>query len=571
MQTEQTNELKEYSEVIRWLNDESLQILNKGYLLKGETPYTAMQRIARAGQRHLIGTPLYEESYDKFMWLMVSGILGISSPIWANMGTQRGLPISCFNVHLTDSILGITNKLGEVITQTKIGGGTSGYFGELRPRGSEIKNNGKSSGAVSFMQLFDTSMNVVSQGSTRRGSFAAYLDIDHADVQEFLNIKDIGSPIQNLFFGVNVTHEWMDSMIAGDIEKRKTWARVLESRQQKGLPYIFFTDNVNDGRPQIYKDREAVVKSSNLCAEIALPSTAEESFVCCLSSMNLELYDEWKDTDAIFWSVVLLDTVMSEFIEKTEEMPYMEATNKFAKRHRAIGLGVLGYHSLLQKKGLPFGSFEASRLNNKIFKQLKEQSYEASEKLGEILGVAPIFGEGETTDVPRRNSTLNAIAPTTSNSAILGQLSPGIEPSASNYFKVGLAKGNFMRKNKYLQPILAERGFDNDETWRSIMLDNGSVMNLPKEVLSDEEKQVFLTFREISPMDIITTASQRQKYIDQAQSINLQIPSTMPVKDVNFLYMEAWKKGIKTLYYQRSSSVSKEMMVKFVSCSGCEG
>lgn len=544
---------------IWWLNDESEQMLNRGYLLKGETVEGAIDRITTAAAKRLYKPELQ----TAFKEMIVKGWISFSSPVWANMGTQRGLPISCFNVHIPDSIEGITHKMGEVIMQTKIGGGTSGYFGELRHRGTAVTDNGKSSGAVSFMKLFDTAMDVVSQGGVRRGAFAAYLDIDHGDIEEFLTIKDIGSPIQNLFLGVCVPDYWMQDMIDGDIDKRKIWARVLESRQQKGLPYIFFTDNVNRNKPQVYKDKGLTINASNLCSEIMLPSREEESFICCLSSMNLELYDEWKDTDAVKLAVYFLDAVLSEFIEKTEGNYYLQSARNFAIRHRALGLGVLGYHSYLQKNMIPFESFEATQFNARAFRQIKEQAEAASRELANIYGEPELLkGYG------LRNTTTMAIAPTTSSSAILGQTSPGIEPFASNYYKAGLAKGNFMRKNKYLAKLLEEKGLDTEETWRTIMLNHGSVQHL--EGLTDHEKAVFKTFKEISPMEIISQAAQRQQYIDQAQSLNLQIPSTMPVKDVNYLLIEAWKKGVKTLYYQRSSSVSKELMVNFVNCASCE-
>ena len=544
---------------IWWLNDESEQMLNRGYLLKGETVEGAIDRITTAAAKRLYKPELI----PAFKEMITKGWISFSSPVWANMGTQRGLPISCFNVHVPDYIEGITHKLGEVIMQTKIGGGTSGYFGELRNRGTAVTDNGKSSGAVSFMKLFDTAMDVVSQGGVRRGAFAAYLDIDHGDIEEFLNIKEIGSPIQNLFMGVCVPDYWMQDMIDGDMDKRKIWAKVLESRQKKGLPYIFFTDNVNRNKPQVYKDKGAVINASNLCSEIMLPSTADESFICCLSSMNLELYDEWKDTNAVKLAIYFLDAVLSEFIDKTEGNYYLQGARNFALRHRALGLGVLGYHSYLQKNMIPFESMEAKMFNAKAFKQIQEQSIIASKELANIYGEPEVLkGYG------LRNTTTMAIAPTTSSSAILGQTSPGIEPFASNYYKAGLAKGNFMRKNKYLAKLLEEKGLDNEDVWREIMLNHGSVQHMKE--LSQTEKDVFKTFKEISPMEIITQAAQRQQYIDQAQSLNLNIPASLAIKDVNNLMIEAWKMGVKTLYYQRSQSVSKELMVNFVTCSSCE-
>ena len=544
---------------IWWFNEESEQMLNRGYLLNGETLEGAIDRITSAAARRLYKPELK----DAFKEMIVKGWISFSSPIWANMGTQRGLPISCFNVHIPDSVEGITHKMGEVIMQTKIGGGTSGYFGELRHRGTAVTDNGKSSGSVSFMKLFDTAMDVVSQGGVRRGAFAAYLDIDHGDIEEFLQIRDIGNPIQNLFTGVCVPDYWMQDMIDGDADKRRVWAKVLESRQQKGMPYILFTDNVNRNKPQVYKDKGLTINASNLCSEIMLPSTADESFICCLSSMNLELYDEWKDTNAVKLAIYFLDAVLSEFIEKTEGNYYLSAARNFAIRHRALGLGVLGYHSYLQRNMIPFESMEAKMFNAKVFKQIQEQSLAASKELANIYGEPELLkGYGV------RNATTMAIAPTTSSSAILGQTSPGIEPFASNYYKAGLAKGNFIRKNKYLAKLLEKKGLDTEDVWRDIMLNHGSVQHMNQ--LTQEEKDVFKTFKEISPLEIVTQAAQRQQYIDQAQSLNLNIPSSMPIKDVNKVIIDAWKMGVKTLYYQRSQSVSKELVINFMNCSSCE-
>ncbi|WP_051951455.1 ribonucleoside-diphosphate reductase subunit alpha [Flavobacterium sp. ASV13] len=542
-----------------WKNSESEQILNRGYLLKGETVEGAIDRICTAAARRLYKPELKES----FVEMIERGWMSISSPIWANMGTERGLPISCFNVHVPDEIEGITHKLGEVIMQTKIGGGTSGYFGELRERGSAVTDNGKSSGAVSFMKLFDTAMDTISQGGVRRGAFAAYLDVDHPDIEEFLKIKSIGNPIQNLFTGISVPDYWMQEMIDGDIEKRQIWAKVLESRQQKGLPYIFFSDNVNKNKPQVYKDKNLRINASNLCSEIMLPSDFDESFICCLSSMNLELYEEWKDTEAVKLAIFFLDAVLQEFIEKTEGNYYLSAANKFAKRHRALGLGVLGWHSYLQKNMIPFEGLEAKMKTTEIFKHISDKADKATQDLARIYGEPELLkGYG------RRNTTTMAIAPTTSSSAILGQTSPGIEPFSSNYYKAGLSKGNFMRKNKYLKQLLEEKGLDNEEVWRGIMLNGGSVQHM--EQLTQTEKDVFKTFKEISQLEIVQQAAIRQKFVDQGQSLNLNIPAELPIKEVNRLMIESWQLGIKSLYYQRSQSVSKELVTSLVSCSSCE-
>ena len=542
-----------------WKNEESEQILNRGYLLNGETVEKAIERVCTAAAQRLYKPELKEA----FKEMVENGWMSFSSPIWANMGTERGLPISCFNVHMPDNIEGITHKLGEVIMQTKIGGGTSAYFGSLRGRGSAVTDNGKSSGAVSFMRLFDTAMDTISQGGVRRGAFAAYLDIDHPDIGEFLNIKDIGHPIQNLFYAVCVPDYWMQEMIDGDIAKREIWARVLESRQQKGLPYIFFTDNVNRAKPQVFKDHNLTIHGSNLCSEIMLPSTEDESFICCLSSLNLELYDEWKDTDAIKLAVFFLDAVLQEFIAKTEGNHYLGNANRFAKRHRALGLGVLGWHSYLQRNMIAFESMKAKQLTHSIFSELHEKTEKATIELARIYGEPDLLkGYG------RRNTTVMAIAPTTSSSAILGQSSPGIEPFVSNYYKAGLSKGNFIRKNKYLKALLEQKEMDTEDVWRSIMLNHGSVQHL--EGLTEHEKDVFKTFREISQLEIIQQASIRQKFVDQGQSLNLNIPPGLPVKEVNKLLIEAWKLGVKSLYYQRSQSVSKELVNTLTVCSSCE-
>lgn len=398
---------------------------------------------------------------------------------------------------------------------------------------------------------------------TRRGAFAAYLDIDHPDFEEFLQIRDIGNPIQNLFTVACIPDYWMQEMVDGDMEKRRIWAKVLESRQQKGLPYLFFTDNVNKNKPQVYKDNKLTISHSNLCSEIALPDGVDESFVCCLSSLNLELYDEWKNTDTVKLAIYFLDAVMSEFIENSAGIPGLEAVNKFARRHRSLGLGVMGYHSYLQKNNIPFESMEAKTFNAKVFKEIESKARKASKELAKVYGEPELLkGYG------LRNTTLMAIAPTTSSSAILGQTSPGVEPFASNYYKAGLAKGNFMRKNKYLEAKLEELGKNTEEVWRDIMLNRGSVQHL--DFLDDHTKAVFRTFKEISQREIITQAVQRQRYIDQAQSINLNIPPDIPLKDVNALYIYAWQSGLKTLYYQRSESVAKNMAMNFNNCTSCE-
>lgn len=549
-----------------WLTEESQAMLERGYLLPNQTVEEKLNVICK------YAASFYKDEVglkERFLEIFERGWCSLSSPIWANFGEDRGLPISCFSSFVPDDLDKIYGTLHEVAMMTKLGGGTSGYFGKLRPLGTPIKGGGISSGLMSFTELFDTTTKVVSQSGVRRGAFAAYLDIDHPEIEEFLKVKDKGHSLQTINTAVSVSDEWMKQMKDGDKEKRELWAKILKSRREKGIPYIFFSDTANRNKPQIYKDTNSTIHSSNLCSEIFLPTSEMESFVCCLMSMNLSTYDEWKNTDAVILAVMILDAVMSDFIKKTKNLPYMQRAHNFAVRHRALGLGVLGWHSLLQQKMIPFESFEAQQLNTSIFKYLKEKSYEASIELGEKYGYAPIFEGVETTDTKRRNTTLMAIAPTTSSSSILGQVSPSIEPYASNYFVAGLAKGSFSRKNTELEKLLESKGKNTEDVWKNIIQNQGSVQQLG--FLSENEKKVFKTFQEISPLAIIQQAAARQSFIDQGQSVNLKIPSSMGIKDINTIHMEAWELGLKSLYYQRGTSVAKEAVLEMMECKSCEG
>ena len=547
-----------------WLTDESKQMLERGYLLPNQTVDEKLNSICK------YAASFYKDEEglkEKFLELFERGWCSLSSPIWANFGEDRGLPISCFNTYIPDSMDGIYGALHEVAMETKLGGGTSGYF-KLRPIGSPIKGGGISSGLMSFIELFDTTTKVVSQAGVRRGAFAAYVDIEHPEIEKFLTVKDKQSSLQSINTGICVSDEWMKLMEDGDKEKREIWAKILKSRREKGIPYLFFSDTVNKNKPQIYKDTNSIINASNLCNEIYLPTSETESFVCCLLSMNLFTYDEWENTDAVKLAVMFLDAVMSDFIKKVKDIPSMYKTYNFAKRHRALGLGVMGWHSLLQQKMIPFESFEAQQLNTSIFKYLKENSYKASIEIGDKYGYAPIFDEVETSDIKRRNTTLLALAPTTSSSSILGQVSPSVEPYASNYFVAGLAKGSFTRKNLQLENLLINKNKNTEDVWKSIIQNQGSVQHL--DFLTDREKEVFKTFQEISPFTIIQQASARQYFIDQGQSINLKIPNAMSIRDVNKVHMEAWKLGLKGLYYQRGTSVAKEAVLSMMECKSCE-
>ena len=552
---------EKHSEDFYWLNEDSRDFLQNGYLLEGVTAEERIREIAENAEEILD-----EDGFaDKFFDYMSRGFYSLASPVWSNFGLERGLPISCFGSHVEDDMDSILFTQAEVGKMTKLGGGTSGYLGDLRPRGTPIKNNGKSNGSYSFTELFDTEISVVSQGETRRGQFAGYIDIEHDDLEEWLNIKQEGDPVQNIYYGVIVGDDWFQEMIDGDEEKRETWAQIIETRINIGVPYILFRGNVNGGKPQVYKDKDYQINASNLCSEIALPAGPDESFVCCLSSMNALHYDEWKDTDAVETLTYFLDAVMEEFIQKAEGEQFMERAVRFAKKHRAVGIGVLGWHSYLQSKMLPFNSPEAMQENNKVFKTIRERSYEASEELAEK------FGEPEVLEgYGRRNTTTMAVAPTQSSSIILGQVSPSIEPLKANYFVRDGAKLKSTQKNRFLKELLQQKGKDTVDVWDSIMRNDGSVQHL--DFLTEEEKDVFKKFSEIPQMAIIKQAAQRQQYIDQSQSLNISIdPDNVSIKDINQLYIEAWESGVKSLYYQKSVNAAQKFSREMLECAACEG
>jgi ribonucleoside-diphosphate reductase alpha chain len=544
---------------MRWLTEYSQAFLDDGYLLPGQTVQDAVWLKAMAAEK-ILGKPDFAKKfYDYFE----RGWYSFSTPVWTNFGTDRGLPISCFGATVYDNMPSILSVASEVGMETKYGGGTSGYFGNLRPRGSTIRNNGTSAGSVHFMQLFDTMANIVSQGSTRRGSFAAYLDANHKDIFEFLAIQSEGHPIQKMHFGVCIPEGWMQSMIGGDEYKRKVWAKIIESRLHKAEPYIVFLDNVNNNTVDVYKDKGMRITHSNLCTEILLPDNDLESFVCDLGSMNLFYYDEWKDTDAVETKIYFLDSVMTEFIQKAKNLPGMERPVRFAERHRALGLGVFGWHSYLQANMIPYESMEAKYKNVEIFKLIQAKSYEASRQLAIEYGEPEILkGYG------RRNTTTMAPAPTTSSAFIIGQASTSTEPWMDNYFTQNLAKGKFSVKNPQLEKVLDKKGKNDYNTWMSILKNKGGVQHL--DFLDDHEKAVFKTLAEISQKEIIIQAAQRQPYIDQGQSTNLFIHPSTPAKLISKLYIEAWELGCKTLYYQYGKNSAKEFADNLLVCKNCE-
>ena len=553
-----------------WLTEHSRNFLASGYIDPDVKAETRIREIANRAEE-ILGIKGYG---DKFYHYMSEGFFSLASPVWSNFGKKRGLPISCFGSNISDDMGNILYSQSEVGMMSKLGGGTSGYFGHLRHRGASVKNNGEASGSVHIMQLFESMVDVVSQGSVRRGRFSPYLPIEHQDISEFLDIGTEGNPIQELTHGVTVTDKWMEEMIEGDQEKRNIWAKVIQRRGEIGYPYIFYKDKANNGAPKVFKDKKHVINASNLCTEIMLPTNDNWSFVCVLSSLNVLHYEKWKNTDAVETMVYFLDAIITEFLEKLEcyrDSPnkddqqtflFMERAYNFAKDNRALGLGVLGWHSLLQSKMLPFNSPESFKINNEVFKLIQEKSYKASEKLAET------FGEPKTLKgYGRRNATLNAIAPTTSSAFILGQVSQGIEPIWSNIYVKDIAKVKTTIKNPFLLKLLQEKNKDTKEVWNSIRNADGSVQEL--DFLTKEEKDVFRTYAEIDQMDIILQAAGRQSYIDQGQSLNVMISPDMAAKEINKLYITAWKLGLKSLYYQHSMNAAQKF-AQNKECKSCE-
>ena len=544
---------------IYWLNKEAITFLERGYLAKGQTALERIRQIAESAEK-ILNKKGFADKFENYMY---KGWYSLSSPVWANFGSGRGLSISCNGSYISDNMASILEKTAEVGMLTKYGAGTSGYFGELRGRGASISVGGSSSGPVHFMELFDGVTRVVSQSNVRRGSFAAYLPIDHPDITEFLDIREEGHAIQDLSIGVCVPDYWMKKMVAGDTDCRKIWARVIKKRFESGYPYIFFTDNVNNSAPQVYKDKKMKIHASNLCSEICLSSSPDETFVCNLSSMNLLHYDQWKNSDAVETLTYFLDAVMEDYIKATENIQFMRSAHNFAKNQRALGIGSLGWHSYLQSKMVAFESLEAKMLNTQIHRFIRDKSIAASKEMAKEYGEPPLLkGYG------LRNVTTMAIAPTTSSSFILGQVSPSIEPLESNYYTKDLAKGKFTYKNPYLIEVLKKYEKNTADVWKSIMIKGGSVQHLT--FLTDGEKDVFKTFGEISQKEIIIQAAARQKFIDQGQSINLKIHTKVSAKDANELLIFAWEQGVKCLYYQRGTNPAQELGRSILECKSCE-
>ena len=569
-----------------------LKTISKGYVLAGEKPKDAYWRVCTAVARRLDKPQLASKFFD-YIW---RGWLNLATPVLSNTGTDRGLPISCFGIDVGDSIQEIGQKNLEMMLLAKHGGGVGIGINMIRPAGSKITGNGTSDGIVPFCKIFDSTILATNQGAVRRGAASVNLNIEHKDFEEWLEIRepkgDVNRQSLNLHQCAVVGDKFMRKLEDGDEEARRKWGKLLQKRKATGEPYIMYKGNVNKQNPEAYKKNGLKVFMTNICSEIALHTDESHSFVCCLSSLNLAKYDEWKDTDLIYTAIWFLDGVLEEFIQKAKNMRGFENSVRSAEKGRALGLGVLGWHTYLQQRGVSFEGLPAQFETRKIFSQIKIESERASRDLAKEYG-EPLWCVG----TEMRNTHLRAIAPTVSNSKLSGNISPGIEPWAANVFTEQTSKGTFIRKNPELERVLRKIGINNKETWDKILEDGGSVQDIdelekwgflgnkltniqeiPKTAIQSKEvdwvKDVYKTFKEINQLELIKQAGIRQQYIDQAVSLNLAFPSQASPKWINQVHLEAWKEGIKTLYYMRTESVLRGDIAARATdpdCVSCDG
>jgi ribonucleoside-diphosphate reductase alpha chain len=572
-----------------WANTEIyVKTISKGYLLVGETPKDAYWRVCTTVARRL-GKPQMASKFFDYVW---KGWLNLATPVLSNTGTDRGLPISCFGIDVGDSIQEIGTKNLEMMLLAKHGGGVGFGMNMIRPAGTKITGNGTSDGVVPFAKIYDSTIIATNQGSVRRGAASINLNIEHGDFDEWIEIRepkgDVNRQCLNLHQCVIVGDKFMRKLEDGDSEARRRWSKVLQKRKATGEPYIMYKGNVNKHNPEAYKQNSLKVYMTNICSEITLHTDESHSFVCCLSSLNVAKYDEWKDTDLIYTATQFLDGVLEEFIQKAKNMRGFENSVRSAEKGRALGLGVLGWHTYLQQKGIPFESLTAQFETRKIFSQIKIESERASRDMANEYG-EPLWCVG----TGMRNTHLRAIAPTVSNSKLSGNVSAGIEPWAANVFTEQTAKGTFIRKNPTLEKVLRKIGINTKETWDKILADGGSVQGLDElnnwcycdsklitigEVPEGKEvdwvKDVFKTFKEINQLELVRQAGVRQQYVDQSVSLNLAFPSEATPKWLNTVHMEAWKQGVKTLYYTRTESVLRGDIAEQAmnpDCLSCDG
>ena len=546
-----------------------------GYLLPDETPKEAYIRVSKAVARRL-DKPEMADRFFEYIW---NGWLCLASPVLSNTGTDRGLPISCFGIDVADSIFDIGTKNLEMMLLAKHGGGVGIGINQIRPAGAKITGNGTSDGVVPFCKIYDSTILATNQGSVRRGAASVNLNIEHADFEDWIEIRepkgDVNRQSLNMHQCAIIGDKFMRKLTAGDKVARRKWGKLLQKRKATGEPYIMFKGNVNKNNPVAYKENALKVYMTNICSEIALHTDENHSFVCCLSSLNLAKYDEWKHTNLIYDSIWFLDGVMEEFIQRAKGLKGFENAIRSAQKGRAVGLGVLGWHTYLQQKGLPFEGLLSQYETRRIFSQIKIESERASMALAELYG-EPLWCVG----TGMRNTHLRAVAPTVSNSKLSGNISPGIEPWAANVFTDQSAKGTFIRKNPTLEKVLEENNLNNKKIWDQILKDGGSVQGvkaLEKITLGDHDiplKEVFRTFKEINQLELINQAGIRQQYVDQSVSLNLAFPSEAEPKFINKVHLDAWKKGVKTLYYMRTESVLRGDIAERAvdpDCVACDG
>jgi ribonucleoside-diphosphate reductase alpha chain len=579
-----------------WANTEVyVKTVSKGYLLKGETPKDAYWRVSTTVAKRL-GKP---EMASKFFDYIFRGWLNLATPVFSNTGTERGLPISCFGIDVADSIADIGGKNLEMMLLAKHGGGVGIGVNQIRPAGSKISQNGTSDGVVPFCKIYDSAVLATNQGSVRRGAASVNIDIEHGDFWDWIEIRepkgDVNRQCLNVHQCVVVSDTFMDKLEQGDKDARKRWTAVLRKRKSTGEPYIMYKGNINRQNPEAYKKNGLKVYMTNICSEITLHTDENHSFVCCLSSLNLAKYDEWKDTDLIYTATWFLDGVLEEFIQRAKYMRGFENSIRSAEKGRALGLGVLGWHTYLQDKNIPFDSMPAQFETRKIFSQLKIESERASRDMAREYG-EPLWCSG----TGMRNTHLRAIAPTVSNSKLSGNVSAGIEPWAANVFTEQTAKGTFIRKNPTLEKALEKIGHNTKEAWDQILADGGSVQGLVvmdnyrvklgevtnpitlnkfsklpehEQTLYIPLKDVYLTFKEINQLELVRQAGIRQQYIDQAVSLNLAFPTEAEPKFINQVHLEAYQAGVKTLYYMRTESVLRGDIAARATqdCLACDG
>ena len=556
-----------------WMNEISLSMISKGYLLPDEDVYGAFKRVSRAAAKRLKRKDLQPYFYEA----MVKNWLCLASPVLSNMGTERGMPISCFGIDTDDSIEGIALANSELMRLSSQGGGVGIGVSRIRGRGKSISGNGVSEGVVPWIKIYDSTILATNQGSVRRGAASVNLNINHPDIEEFLMIRrpkgDVNRQCLNMHQCVVIDDAFMNRVEEREPKALKLWGEILKTRLETGEPYIMFEDNVNNNNPEAYKKNNLHVSMTNICSEISLYTDELHSFICCLSSLNLARWEEWNKytfengmtlPELTCW---FLEGVLQEFIDRSKNIRFMENTYRSASKGRAIGIGVLGWHTFLQEKNIPFAGLQANSYTRLMFDFIEKEALKASRDQAELYG-EPEWCKG----TGLRHTHHLAIAPTVSNAHISGGVSPSVEPIPANVFNLKTAKGTFIKRNPTLEKLLESKGYNIDSVWDQIAKDKGSVMGLPDYILTDEEKEIFLTFKEINPYEIVRQNGIRQKYVDQAISLNLTFDPSDSPKYISDVHKLAWKEGIKTLYYMRSESILRgDNISRDDTCVSCEG